>query len=383
MNHPTPHDIPTPALVIDEPTVDRNIKRLADYARQHKLNIRPHTKTHKSILMARKQLAEFPGLTVAKVGEAEVMAHAGDDLLLAYPALDRFRTARIAELAKRKTMRVSIDSQQAADAIADAARASGATVGILVDLDVGMHRTGLQTPELTLALAQHVSQTPGLRLDGLFFYPGHVWGAPQPEMAKKPSTAIKCAVIDQTLALWTQHGLEAKIVSGGSTPTAFHSHHIKGQTEIRPGTYIYYDRNCLAGNWCTIDDCAARVIVTVMSDAVPGKVIVDAGNKDAPPATSSSSTPRPATAFASNTPSPRSRSSARSTARSIFQNTPTAPGSARVCKSCRTTSAPASTSRTPRGSATPTASWKNSPSMRGGNYRERLNNPQTTNPHNS
>jgi len=277
MSATIPQDIPTPAMVIDEVAVDRNIKRLADYAKKMKVGIRPHTKTHKSVLMAKKQTAAgATGLTVAKVGEAEVMADAGDDLLLAYPALDRFRTARIAEIAKRKTLRMSIDSKVAADAIAEAARSAGSTVGILVDLDAGMHRTGLQTPELALELAQHVSRTKGLRLDGLFFYPGHIWGTPD-AMAKRLDGVS--TLIQQTLELWKKNGLEAKIVSGGSTPTAYESHHVKGTTEIRPGTYIYYDRNCLAGNWCTVEDCAARVIVTVVSDGVPGKVVVDAGNK--------------------------------------------------------------------------------------------------------
>src|SRR5687768_13583788 len=102
-----PADIATPALVIDATAVRRNIRRLADYAKSHNLGIRPHTKTHKSLRIAREQLgAGAVGLTVAKAGEAEVMAEAGDDLLLAYPALDRFRTARLAELAKRLTLRI-------------------------------------------------------------------------------------------------------------------------------------------------------------------------------------------------------------------------------------------------------------------------------------
>src|SRR3954454_11579971 len=111
-------DTPTPALVIDLPTVKRNISRLAEYGRQHRLGIRPHTKTHKSIRMAKLQLAAGAvGLAVAKAGEAMVMAEAGDDLFVAYPALDPWRSERLAKLAVTKTIRVGFDSVEAADAL--------------------------------------------------------------------------------------------------------------------------------------------------------------------------------------------------------------------------------------------------------------------------
>src|SRR5688572_5885420 len=139
--------IPTPALVIDLPTVQRNINRLATYAAKHEIGVRPHTKTHKLIEMSRRQLAAGAvGLTVAKVGELEVMSQAGDDLLLAYPALDPARTHRIAEISKTKMVRVAIDSKEAAEALSAAVVSAESAIGILVDLDVGHHRTGLQTP---------------------------------------------------------------------------------------------------------------------------------------------------------------------------------------------------------------------------------------------
>ena len=109
-------ETPTPALVIDLPTVKRNVARLAEYGRQNRLDIRPHTKTHKSILMAKLQLeAGAVGLAVAKVGEAMVMAEASDDLFVAYPALDPWRCERLAQLARTKTIRVGFDSREAAE----------------------------------------------------------------------------------------------------------------------------------------------------------------------------------------------------------------------------------------------------------------------------
>ncbi|MGB7157360.1 MAG: alanine racemase, partial [Tepidisphaeraceae bacterium] len=102
--------IPTPAVVIDAGIAMTNVRKLADYAAKHNLKVRPHTKTHKSIRMAKAQLdAGATGLTVAKVGEAEVMIGAGSDILIAYPALDAARTARIGELAKGRAVRLAID----------------------------------------------------------------------------------------------------------------------------------------------------------------------------------------------------------------------------------------------------------------------------------
>ncbi len=267
----------TPAMVIDARTVVRNVERLATYAAKYELDIRPHTKTHKSRQLAALQMASgASGLTAAKVGEAEIMAEVADDILLAYPAIDPARTARVAHLSAHATLRVAVDSRQGAKLLADAANRASATIGILVDLDVGMGRTGLQTPSEALKLAQFVDATSGLRLDGLFCYPGHI---NQP--AAEQTSALQ-AVSDKlaaTLRMWTDHGLQARIVSGGSTPTAFQSHQIPEYTEIRPGTYIYNDMNTVRGGYCTLEDCAARMICTVVSTAVPGQVIIDAGSK--------------------------------------------------------------------------------------------------------
>ena len=181
MEYPSENDLPTPALVIDTRIVERNLSQLAQYCRQHKIGLRPHTKTHKSLVMAKRQLAHGAiGLTVAKVGEGEVMKQASKDLLVAYPALDEYRAKHIADLAHECTMRVAIDSTFAADALSAAAHRAGSTVGVLVDLDVGFHRTGVQDAATAVAVAQHVSKKPGLRFDGLFFYPGHLKAGSDP-----------------------------------------------------------------------------------------------------------------------------------------------------------------------------------------------------------
>jgi D-serine deaminase-like pyridoxal phosphate-dependent protein len=275
----TLQDIPTPAIAISGPIVRSNLTRMAEYARRHRLALRPHTKTHKSRMLARMQLEQgAAGLTVAKVGEARVMAEAADDVLMAYPAVDRARCAELAQVAARggRTMRVGIDSVAAADALGAAARqAGGTTIGILVDLDVGHHRTGMQNAAEAIKLAQHVAGVPGLRLDGLMFFPGHLSQSADNDAALRGIDEKLGEVLDG----WRRSGLRAQIVSGGSTPTAYQSHLVSRMTEIRPGTYVYNDVNSLRCGCAALEDCAARIVCTVVSTAVPGQVVLDAGSK--------------------------------------------------------------------------------------------------------
>lgn len=271
------HDLPTPCILVDATIVRRNLQRMAEYAKSHGLRIRPHTKTHKSTLVGRMQMdAGATGLTVAKVGEAKVMASVSEDLLMAYPAVDPRRCAELAQLAAGKAVRVGIDSTFAADQLGEAARAAGSTIGILVDLDVGHHRTGAQTPEDALALARHIDRTAGLRLDGVMFFPGHI---NSPPAEQGPALRALGARLAEFLSPWTRDGLRAEIVSGGSTPTAFQSHLVAGLTEIRPGTYVFNDMNSVHGGSAMLADCAARIVSTVVSTSVPGQVVLDAGTK--------------------------------------------------------------------------------------------------------
>jgi D-serine deaminase-like pyridoxal phosphate-dependent protein len=217
------------------------------------------------------------GLTVAKAGEARVMAEVCDDILMAYPAGDPARCAELARIGQSKRVRVAVDSIEALDANAAAALSHGITIGILVDLDVGHHRTGVQSPEEGLALAQYASRTPGLSLDGILFFPGHL--SHGPPAANEPKLRAISKLLAGTLDLWKRAGLHARIVSGGSTPTAMQSHLIPELTEIRPGTYIFNDMNSVRSGCATLEDCAARIVTTVVSTAVPGQIVLDAGSK--------------------------------------------------------------------------------------------------------
>jgi D-serine deaminase-like pyridoxal phosphate-dependent protein len=273
--------LPTPALVIDGELVERNIDRLASYGQAHDIGLRPHTKTHKSVEIARRQLAAGAvGLTVAKVGEAEALLPAFDDrapdFLVAYPTVDPARASRVADLANRCTMRVALDTPAAIAALAGAASRAGTTVGVLVDLDVGPGRTGVPNVDALVSLAEAVTHAPGLRLDGIFFYPGHIWNPPAEQTTPLQAVAD---TLSEACDRFDRHGLSREIVSGGSTPTAYQSHLVPQATDVRPGTNVYNDLNTLRGGFCTADDIAATILATVVSDAVAGQVVLDAGSK--------------------------------------------------------------------------------------------------------
>jgi len=270
-------NLPTPALLIDARRVQRNLDRLAAYAARHGLRLRPHAKTHKLRRIAALQRAAGAiGLTVAKAGEAEELVAEAFDLLVAYPPVDGRRAERLARLARDHVVRAAVDSRLGVELASAAAVREGATLGLLVDLDVGLGRTGLPTPAASLELAQYVDALPGVRLDGLFCYPGHIWALPA---AQAPQLARVDALLAEALAAWQRSGLPAEIVSGGSTPTAFQSHLVPRLTEIRPGTYVFNDLNTVRGGFCALDDCALRISCTVVSDAVAGQVVLDAGSK--------------------------------------------------------------------------------------------------------
>jgi len=262
---------------IDEAILLTNLQRMSAYASTHGISLRPHAKTHKSLELARLQLEHGAvGLTAAKVSEAEVLSSVCGDLLLAYPVVDENRAGRAAALAGRVDLKVAIDSVHSAQLLSRSAASAGVTVGVLVDLDVGLHRTGVQSADAAVKLAQAIDRLPGLSLSGIFCYPGHIWDATDQQ---GPALGKVAEQLQQAIDLWKRLGLSTEIVSGGSTPTAYQSHLVPQVTEIRPGTYPYNDMNTVTGGYCSIEDCAARIVVTVVSDAVPDQVVIDAGSK--------------------------------------------------------------------------------------------------------
>jgi len=264
-------EIDTPALIVDLDIFERNLRRVASYAAEHNLRLRPHTKTHKSLRIARRQLAlGAAGLTVAKVSEAEVMLGAEPaDLLVAYPVIGTHKLGRLAYLARRVLVTVALDSVFAARQLSAAAGAAGVSIGVLAEMDAGLGRVGVSPGSELLDLARAIESLPHLTFQGIAFYPGHIRDLGETGLAALRRLS---ALLQSTLADFARAGLAVPIVSGGSTPTLFHSHEITGLNEIRPGTYVFNDANTVACG-------AAAILATVVSTARPAQMIVDGGSK--------------------------------------------------------------------------------------------------------
>jgi D-serine deaminase-like pyridoxal phosphate-dependent protein len=271
-------EISTPALTIDLSIMERNLDRMAARCRELGLGLRPHIKTHKTPEVARMQKDRGAvGLTVAKVGEAEVMGGAGfDDLLLAYPIWGAENLRRLATLAKQRRMLLSLDNEATARGLSLAMAAQDASIGVLVEFDAGLGRCGMEPGPACVELAQAVDRLPGLRFRGLMTYFGSVWGTEEDRRAEAERVAAR---VQGARAAFDEVRIPLEIVSGGSTPSAPLAGGIPGITEIRPGTYVYNDLNTYYQGVCTLEDCAARVLTTVVSTAVPGRAIIDAGSK--------------------------------------------------------------------------------------------------------
>ena len=248
-------DLDTPALYVDLDVLERNIARMQEQCRAWGVALRPHVKTHKIPEIAQLQLdAGAIGITVAKVGEAEVLP--GDDVLVAYPLL-KAKLPRLRELAKTRRVKVAVDS------VAVARDLQG--IETLVEIDVGVGRCGAQSPEQAIEIAQACSD-----FQGIFYWPSWLDAA---------GFRAACVKIDAVLDALAASGFQAKIVSGGSTPGAAKTPLIPRTTEIRPGTYVFYDASSLQAKCCVEADCALRVLTTVVSTAVPGQCVIDAGSK--------------------------------------------------------------------------------------------------------
>jgi len=273
----TLEEIPTPAAVVDLDRMTANLDRMARYTSEAGLALRPHTKTHKSPQLAREQLRRGAvGITVATLREAEVLSSVADDILLAYPPVGPHKLERLFALPDHVKLTVAVDSTEALNLLGRFARERSRHIRVLIEIDAGMHRVGIAEPPAAAALASTVQDHANLSFAGLLFYPGHIR-----EHVDLQGSAFErlAATVQDHLDALQRAGLQALVVSGGSTPAAFGSHRVPGLTEIRPGTYIFNDRTTAAIGACAWEDCAYTVLATVVSTSVSGQAVVDAGSK--------------------------------------------------------------------------------------------------------
>lgn len=271
-------ELDTPALLLDLATFERNLTKMAAFFADKPATIRPHSKSHKCPQIALRQLeAGAIGITCAKLSEAEVMASAGiRDILVANQVSGVVKIDRATDLAGQCDLMVAVDDADNVRQLSEACTAKGVTLRVLVEVDVGMARCGVLPGEPALDLARRVARAPGLKLEGLMAYEGHLVMVEDPgERAQKVRAAFE--PLEQTVALLERDGLPVEIVSSGGTGT----YHITGTlpfvTEIQCGSYVLMDTK-----YRTIQpdfEPSLTVLSTVVSRPVPERIVVDAGLK--------------------------------------------------------------------------------------------------------
>lgn len=273
-------DLDTPQVLVDVERLERNIARMAAIARRVGAKLRPHTKTHKSPAIARLQVAAgAAGITVAKLGEAEVMANAGfTDILIAYPILGPLKLARLEQLCRRARVTILLDSVEAAEAAGAVGRRLGRPVDVYLDVDTGLGRMGPPAGAEAVALGRAIAAVEGVRLVGVASHAGHAYAAKDRAELEAIARADAEAVA-ATAARLRAAGIPVQEVSVGATPTAALTPADLGVTEMRPGAYVFNDRTQLAVGACGEDDCALSILTTVVSRPRSDRVIVDAGTK--------------------------------------------------------------------------------------------------------
>jgi D-serine deaminase-like pyridoxal phosphate-dependent protein len=270
----------TPFLAVDRSVLARNIDEMAAAARAAGIAVRPHTKTHKSPHIARMQRdAGAAGIQVAKLGEAEVMVDAGlDDILVGYPIVGAAKLERLARLAERALTSVALDDLGVATGVAEAARRSGSTIGLYLEVDTGAHRLGV-SPDEAAERAARLAELAGVEFRGIFTHEGHAYrcrpGSDEPAViAAQVADAMRRAAGAIEAA-----GVPCPEVSVGATPTVRHMLREEGVTMVRPGTYVFNDLAQLELGAADADHLAAYVVATVVARPSRDRAVIDAGSK--------------------------------------------------------------------------------------------------------
>ena len=274
-------DLNTPALIIDADALERNIAKMAAFAKAAGLTLRPHAKTHKSAAIARLQRAAGAvGVCCAKLGEAEALIDAGvEGILITSPVVGAPAVQRLAALATHATgLMASVDHPDAVAALA----ATGVPMTLLVDIDPGIHRTGVASPEAALALARQIDAAPSLTFAGVQFYCGsqqHI----EDFAARREAIVERTDYLKGIIALLTQNGLKPRFITGGGTGTHAIDAELGVFNELQVGSYIFMDKqyaDCdLVGDGAQAFETSLLVDARVISANHPMLVTVDAGFK--------------------------------------------------------------------------------------------------------
>ena len=272
--------IPTPALLVDIDKLKDNIERMARKARTAGVNLRPHFKSHKAPAIAHMQMkAGAVGISVARLSEAEVLAAAGiDDILVAYPIVGEDKVERLLNLDRLVKISTTVDTLEAAWALSQAAAAREQRIDVLVEVESGYKRCGVEPGESTLTFVREITGLSGLRFKGVMTMAGHIYR--QPTRESQFAVAREEAQLGaNTAALLRQNGIEVEVISAGSTAAAQFLGEVEGVTEYRPGFYVFNEVSIADLGMCTLAQIAVSVLATVVSVPASDRFIIDAGRK--------------------------------------------------------------------------------------------------------
>ncbi|KAA0546219.1 D-TA family PLP-dependent enzyme [Bacillus sp. BGMRC 2118] len=276
----TIQSLDTPALLLDFYKMKRNLEEVFTFTNEQGLNVRPHIKTHKSINIAKLQLASGAvGITTAKIGEAEVMAQAGiHDILIAYPISSTIKIRRIISLLiKGIQLKIAIDQMQQIHFLQKELEHTGYILEVWIKVNTGLNRCGVEPGMEALSLARHILLAPNLKLGGIFTHAGHSYAATSVKEIERIGQYEGLAV-SESAALCEQNGIQIPVRSVGSTPTYKHAGKVKGITEVRPGNAVFFDMIQVGLGVTTIDTCALSVLASVVG-VYPERIVLDTGSK--------------------------------------------------------------------------------------------------------
>ena len=271
-------DLDTPSLLVDLDAMELNIDRAASLLSEAGVHWRPHSKGHKVPAIAHKQIAAGAiGVTCAKLGEAEVMVSAGiQSILIANQVVGSRKAARLANLCKHAEVIVAADSVENVLELDAAGRRKGLQIPVVVEVDTGMARCGVQPGEPAVALSRQIHESTGLRYMGLMSWEGHARRVKDPEERREVCEKA-VGILTRSAQMCREAGLSVEVVSCGGTGTERFSSHVAGVTEIQAGGIIFND---IYYSELGLDyDFALTVVSTVTSRPNPTRIVTDAGRK--------------------------------------------------------------------------------------------------------
>ncbi|WP_456276814.1 alanine racemase [Bacillus sp. AK128] len=273
-------DLDTPTLLLDYHQLNRNINEVARFANEMGVSVRPHIKTHKSIKIAQMQIdAGAVGITVAKVGEAEVMAEGGiKDILIAYPISSKLKIKRLIHLLEQGIhLKIAVDQEIQLDCLTKELMNTPFQLEVWIKVNSGLNRCGVEPGEAALTLAKAILNRPKLKLGGIFTHAGHSYAAESLDEIETIAVEEANAVLESANAC-EKAGIPIVVRSVGSTPTYKKAGSIKGITEVRSGNAVFYDAIQVGLGVTTIEQCALTVLASVVG-VYTNRIVFDTGSK--------------------------------------------------------------------------------------------------------